>query len=129
MILRNAPALGYTFEQARSLGFASASSREAWARTEQHNAMIEGQPARAIASRFAAERNLKENLHRAIERSKTGHGLPGMHRRGTITLHGKDPERVAIQHETWEEFRDAVVDVRPLNPQSHTTHYHPQRKD
>ena len=128
MIQRNAPALGFTFEEARAARLWSGQSLAHYQQTQQQARQVEtATDAHAVAARDEAARaSLRKSLRRAMGLASTGHQAPGMRRQGTISLtRGVTPEE---QAEWQEEVRDAVP-LPVLNPQSRATHYHPRRKD
>ncbi|AJT60810.1 hypothetical protein [Ralstonia phage phiITL-1] len=88
MNLRNAPALGYTYAEARAAGFLSATSPEAWAATQQVNHMVltATDPVLKGQAEERARKALKDSLRRAMGMAATGHGPVGVHRKGTITV-------------------------------------------
>lgn len=89
MIQRNAPALGFTFEEARAARLLSGASREAYAKTAQQAAQM----ARHGSEREveAARATLKRTLAKAVGMAATGHAPVGTFKQGTIGV----PRKVA----------------------------------
>ncbi|UCR91197.1 hypothetical protein [Ralstonia phage RpT1] len=135
MNIRNAPALGYTYAEARAAGFLSATSPARWAATQQVNAMIHTatDPVLKAQAEERARKALKDSLRKAMGMAATGHGLVGTRLRGTIRV-SRGGTSVGIPahlvEEVSPEFRAEVEDVRPMHATASATHhYHPQRKD
>ena len=87
MIQRNAPALGFTFEEARAAGLQSGASREAYAKTTQQAAQM----ARHGSEREveAARATLQRTLAKARGMAATGHAPVGTFVKGTIGVSRK----------------------------------------
>ncbi|UCR90915.1 hypothetical protein [Ralstonia phage RpY2] len=135
MILRNAPALGFTFAEARAARLLSASSPEAWAATQQRNAMIHTatDPVLRAQADEKARKALRDSLKKAMGMAATGHGPVGVFKRGTIRV-SREGVSVGIPahlvEEVSPEFREEVADAVPLNATaSNTRHHNPKRKD
>ncbi|WAX26236.1 hypothetical protein [Ralstonia phage p2106] len=131
MIQRNAPALGFTFEEARAARLLSGASLEAYQRTHQQAAQVsrQGSPEEHAAARQA----LKRSLQRAMGMAATGHAPVGTFKRGTIRV-TREGVSVGIPahlvEEVSPEFRAEVEDVRPMHATaSNTRHHNPKRKD
>ena len=82
MIQRNAPALGFTFEEARAARLLSGTSREAYDKTAQQAAQIARHG--SIAEAEAARATLKRTLAKAMGMAATGHAPVGTFIKGTI---------------------------------------------
>lgn len=91
MIQRNAPALGFTFEEARAARLWSGQSREHFAMTQQQSRQVEtATDAHAVAARDEAARAaLRKSLKRAMGMAATGHGPVGVFVKGTIGVSRK----------------------------------------